>query len=280
MFLRKVFYKISPEQRYFVRRLYYLPLDILDTITGKRNKYIPPRGLIFTGGGDYTKLANMFFAYFKNYCNLQPNHSVLDIGSGIGRMAIPFIGYLDNNGRYEGIDIVKTGINWCNKHISKSNPQFRFNHSDIYNDLYNTKGKIKGEEYNFTYKNDEFDLAFLTSVFTHMLQAEVEQYIKEISRVLKPGGKCLATFFILNDISIDLMYKSEDTFKFAHNHGDYSFMSEDTKTANVAYNQQWIEKVMKENNLKIDTIRYGFWSGRDKVEYPDFQDIVIASKIS
>lgn len=278
MFLRKVFYKISPEQRYLVRRLYYLPVDIMDSLSGKRNKYIPPRGLIFTGGGDYLELANMFFAYFKQYCNLKPDSSVLDIGSGIGRMAVPFIGFIDKNGKYEGIDIVKKGINWCNKHISRSNPQFNFKHSDIYNDLYNSNGVIKAEDYIFPYQNQEFDLVFLTSVFTHMLKDEVEHYISEISRVLKPGGKCLATFFVLNDESIRLMNTAEDTFKFPHNHGDYSFMSEDTKTANVAFKQSWIENIMQQNNLKIEVIRYGFWSGRNKADFPDFQDVIIVSK--
>ena len=278
MLLRKLFYKINPDQRYYIRRFLNLPLDIYDSLSGKKIKYIPPRGMIFTGRGDYIKLANMFFGYFKNYCNLQPDNRILDIGSGIGRMAVPFIGYLNHQGSYEGIDIVKTGINWCNKNISKINPQFKFIHSDIYNDLYNTKGVIKGEEYVFPYRDVEFDIAFLTSVFTHMLQAEVEQYIKEIARVLKPGGKCLATFFILNDESVSLMNTTEDSFKFPFNHGEYSFMSEDTKTANVAYNQEWIERIMKENGLKVEVIRYGFWSGRNKEEFPDFQDIIIVSK--
>ncbi|MEI6821911.1 MAG: class I SAM-dependent methyltransferase [Bacteroidota bacterium] len=278
MLLRKLFYKINPDQRYYIRRFLNLPLDIYDSLSGKKIKYIPPRGMIFTGRGDYIKLANMFFGYFKTYCNLQPDNRILDIGSGIGRMAVPFIGYLNHQGSYEGIDIVKTGINWCNKNISKINPQFKFIHSDIYNDLYNTKGVIKGEEYVFPYRDVEFDIAFLTSVFTHMLQAEVEQYIKEIARVLKPGGKCLATFFILNDESVSLMNTTEDSFKFPFNHGEYSFMSEDTKTANVAYNQEWIERIMKENGLKVEVIRYGFWSGRNKEEFPDFQDIIIVSK--
>jgi len=278
MLLRKLFYKINPEQRYYIRRFLNLPLDIYDSLSGKKIKYIPPRGMIFTGRGDYVKLANMFFGYFKNYCILQPDSRILDIGSGIGRMAVPFIGYLNHDGSYEGIDIVKTGINWCNKNISKINPQFKFIHSDIYNDLYNTKGVIKGEEYVFPYRDEEFDIAFLTSVFTHMLQAEVEQYIKEIARVLKQGGKCLATFFILNDESVSLMNTTEDSFKFPFNHGEYSFMSEDTKTANVAYNQQWIERIMNENGLKVEVIRYGFWSGRNKADFPDFQDIIIVSK--
>ncbi|MCX6232244.1 MAG: class I SAM-dependent methyltransferase [Bacteroidetes bacterium] len=278
MTLRNLFYKISPNQRYYIRRFIYFPYDFYENITGKKQKYIPPRGMVFTGRGDYLKQANIFFQYFKQYCDLQPDYSILDIGSGVGRMAVPFIGYLNDDVNYEGIDIVKTGVDWCNKHISVTNPQFNFIHSDIYNDLYNTKGIIKGEAYTFPYKENKFDLVFLTSVFTHMLQAEVEQYIKEISRVLKPNGYCLATFFILNKESETLMNKTEDTFKFPYQQGDYSLMSLDTKTANVAYKQEWIESVLKENGLKIEQMRFGFWSGRQKENFPDFQDIIIMKK--
>ena len=36
---------------------------------------------------------------------------------------------------------------------------------------------------------------FLTSVFTHMLPPSVRRYLNEIRRVVKPGGRVLATFF-------------------------------------------------------------------------------------
>ncbi|MFZ4399596.1 MAG: class I SAM-dependent methyltransferase [Bacteroidales bacterium] len=278
MFLRKIFYKISPDQRYYLRRFLCFPFDIIELVSGKRQKYIPPYGMIFTGRGDYTKLSEMFFVYFKEYCHLQPHHNILDIGSGLGRMAVPFIGYLNKEGSYHGIDIVKIGIKWCNKNISASNHQFKFIHSDIYNDLYNTRGILKGEDYVFPFSDNNFELVFLTSVFTHMLQTEVEQYIKEIVRVLKPEGKCLATFFILNNESETMMNTTADSFKFPYHHGEYSLMSEDTKTANVAYRQQWIEKILTKNKLKIDYIRYGYWCGRDKDKFSDFQDIFILSK--
>ena len=42
-----------------------------------------------------------------------------------------------------------------------------------------------------------FDFVCATSVFTHMLPAGVANYLREIRRVLRPGGRCLATFFVL-----------------------------------------------------------------------------------
>jgi ubiquinone/menaquinone biosynthesis C-methylase UbiE len=39
----------------------------------------------------------------------------------------------------------------------------------------------------------------MKSLFTHIRPAEVENYLREMARVLKPGGRCLAAFFMLNE---------------------------------------------------------------------------------
>ena len=50
-----------------------------------------------------------------------------------------------------------------------------------------------------------------------MTDKQVENYLKEIHRVLKPKGRCLATFFILNDLAKD---DSNSEF-LCHNFGFY-----------------------------------------------------------
>lgn len=90
-------------------------LDGFDFILGKRDSVIPPKRLIFIGDGDFRKVGEEFFRHFVELGGLKKSDNVLDVGSGIGRMAIPLINYLDPNSRYEGIDIVESGINWCKK---------------------------------------------------------------------------------------------------------------------------------------------------------------------
>ena len=51
---------------------------------------------------------------FIDLGGLKPEHRVLDIGSGIGRVAIPLTEYLNEKGSYEGFDVVELGVNWCN----------------------------------------------------------------------------------------------------------------------------------------------------------------------
>ncbi|CAN0289068.1 unnamed protein product, partial [Chrysoparadoxa australica] len=96
--LRKVWYNLSPNQRYLVRRLYYLPVDVLDQLRGKRHKYVPPRGKIYTGSpadaANYIQQGTLQVDILKKYAGLEANHRVLDIGSGVGRTAIGLTSFL------------------------------------------------------------------------------------------------------------------------------------------------------------------------------------------
>jgi len=88
MSLRKLYYSLSPSLRLTARKLFYFPIDQWEMITGKRHKYQPPRGDIYTGSGDFIEQGNLQCSHLFNYSHIQPNHRVLDIGSGIGRTAV------------------------------------------------------------------------------------------------------------------------------------------------------------------------------------------------
>src|SRR5438874_4060962 len=97
-----------------LRKIYHLNLAT-SLIDGWRTRYgmIPPASMIFVGSGDFRQIGRVFRDYFIELGDLQPGDRVLDIGCGIGRMAIPLTKYLSKNGEYWGIDIVKHGIDWC-----------------------------------------------------------------------------------------------------------------------------------------------------------------------
>jgi ubiquinone/menaquinone biosynthesis C-methylase UbiE len=170
-------------------------VDAFDLVLGRRSELTPPRRLMFVGGGDFRTIGNEFLAYLKQLAELQPDHRVLEAGCGIGRMAVPLLGYLSDKGSYEGFDVVRHGIQWCSKHITTKYPNFRFQLADIRNKEYNPEGQLTASRYRFPYESSSFDVAFLTSVFTHMLPVEVSNYLTEVHRVLKPGGRCLLLGF-------------------------------------------------------------------------------------
>ena len=151
----------------------------------------------FVGDGDFRALGDEFLSYFKDLGHLQPHENVLDIGCGVGR-AIPLSEFMTPEGRYEGFDIVKSGIQWCTAHISAIYSNFHFQLSDVYNSYSNPTSRYFAQEYLFPYADQTFDFAFLTSVFTHMLPEAMEHYVAETHRALKTGWRWLLTFLLIN----------------------------------------------------------------------------------
>src|SRR5205807_4303831 len=166
------------ESRLRIRRIVNSPLDALDRLTGRRDPLVPPRGLWFVGGRKHYATTNEQFIGFFAGLGLRPEHSVLDIGCGIGVMAARLAGFL-TSGRYEGFDIVKAGTDWAAAHITSKHPNFRFLHANVYNRHYNPGATGKGETYAFPYASGQFDFAFAKSVFTHMMPDAVQQYLRE-----------------------------------------------------------------------------------------------------
>jgi len=274
---RFLYYLLPASFRLLARRIYFLPVDTYEYIAGKRPKGVPPRGKIFIGHGDYKKQGEKFLAYFQELAGLKPEHAVLDVGCGIGRMAVPLTHFLSISGSYEGFDIVKSGIDWCKKHITTEFPNFRFQYTGLYNQLYNTSDKADAGNFSFPYASGKFDFVFLTSVFTHMMPKEVEHYITEISRVMKPGATCLMSFFIVNCESEDLMITQPSHMNFPMNKGYYRLHSSQVDTANVAYDEEWLLEKLETAGLKIEVIKFGQWCGRSS--YFDYQDLVVCRKV-
>jgi SAM-dependent methyltransferase len=119
--------------------------------------------------------------------------NVLDIGCGCGRTAR----FLVPNAlvhSYTGFDVVPEIIDWDHQHIQPySRDRFTFVHSDIYNGHYNPSGMLRSSEYSFPVRSGSVDIAFAASVFTHLLEADCQHYLAETARVLKPGGRLIAS---------------------------------------------------------------------------------------
>lgn len=272
MSLRKIFYSLSPNLRLLARKILYSPLDLFSSASYDNGIPIPPKSLIFTGGGDFKETGFRFLSYFKKYGDLEPSFKVLDIGSGMGRMAIPLSHYTSNSGTYDGIDIMKEGTEWCAKNISSKFPNFKFHHVDLKNDLYKLDGD-DASNFKLPFPNDHFDLVILISVFTHMLPDELSNYLSEIQRTLKSGKKCLITLFVFHDDSILV---KNNFGKFIKQNGDFALMSEKVKSANVAYSMDFIKRQLAENDCQLDYYSVGKWQDIDAEE--DFQDFIVFSK--
>jgi ubiquinone/menaquinone biosynthesis C-methylase UbiE len=274
-FGRKLFYLLPPALRFSARRLFYFPSDVLDELFGKREPLIPPKGMIYTGSGDFKKISEMQLGYFREYCGLLPNGAVLDIGSGMGRSAVALTSYLDKEGKYEGFDVVKRGVDWCSKNISSRFPNFQFSSVPLNNDLYRPDGKAP-ESFRFPYPDNTFNLIIVNSVFTHMVAKEVENYFTEMARVLKIGGTAYITFFLFD--------KGQTTFPtgfdFPFEKGNYRLMDEKVKSANVAYEKEYFkQELVRRNGFMIRHLFEGSWRGLPMGSCKEFQDLAIIERV-
>jgi len=261
---------------HFLKKLYYVLMDPYDRVKG-RDSMIPPRSMIFIGNGDFKSTGQEFKRYFIDLAKIQPGDRVLDVGCGIGRMAIPLTEYLSKEGEYWGFDIVKTGIEWCCRRISPKFKNFHFQHTDVTNKTYNKNGHIQAKDFRFPFEDNSFDFVFLTSVFTHMFPADMEHYLSEIARVLKKGGRCLVTYFLLNEESIRLMHAGRSTLDFKYEIDGCLTIDKNNPEFAIAYKEDYVKRLFGSFTLKIiEPINYGSWCKRDT--FLSFQDIIVATK--
>lgn len=276
---RKLYYLIPPGWRLAVRWMVFLPVDIFQNLFSSSGELKPPRRLIYTGAGDFLKTGKAFVQDFQHKNLIQPHSRILDVGSGIGRLAIPLTDFL-TEGKYEGFDIMKTGVDWCSRNITRTYPQFTFRQVALSNDLYRKDGEAAGT-FKFPYPDQSFDFAIVISVFTHMVPEEVQQYVSEISRVLKPGGSMYATFFILNENSRQQMNSDSNPFNFRHERGMYSLLDPKVKSANVAFDETYlVNQIILPARLAVASIAYGRWSTGRPGSSIDFQDRIVCRKIT
>lgn len=275
MIARKLYYSLSPKMRRVARRLVYLPIDFFDSISGKRNPMVPPKGMIFTGSGNFEQSGKALVQLCIDYANLKPDGALLDVGCGIGRLAIPLTQYLTTNGKYEGFDVVPDGINWCKEKVSSKYPHFNFTYTPLRNDLYNLDTQQEAHQFVFPYTDNTFDVVVLTSVFTHMQPAEVQHYLKQIKRVLKPGGSCLSTFFIMDENTPEILKQNKDLMQFKFEYDTYYLHDDKVKDANIAFKKNAIQSMASNAHLNIKLFNNGWWKGGDKSASLNYQDLVI-----
>jgi SAM-dependent methyltransferase len=249
---------------------------------------VPPADVIPPHHRDFfTRSGRELLAYYIELCDLKPDEAILDVGSGGGRLAVPLTQYLTADGRYVGFDVIPERVRWCNNAIASRYTNFHFQVADVFNKTYNPKGNTRARDFTFPYSDDQFDFVVLISVFTHMLDEDVEAYLSEIARVLRKGGRCLATLFLLNDEALDLIQgdaarrdpaRNAIDAAFSHDFGNYRVTNPELPEAVVAFDEDFVLGLFKRFGFKIrGPIHYGRWPGRNS-NVPGGQDIILADR--
>ncbi|MBU6161002.1 MAG: class I SAM-dependent methyltransferase [Myxococcales bacterium] len=262
--------------RRIARESVFATLDLFDTITGRRDPLTPPRRLMTVGSNsrfrnDFTEIGEQLFSMLVEIGGLKPHHRVLDVGCGVGRLAIPLTRYLTTS--YDGFDIVKPSIEYCQRVITRRHPNFRFRLVQLHNTHYTPEVENRPYDFQFPYPDGSFDFVLLTSVFTHMQYRELQTYHREIARVLAPGGVCFATYFLLDEDTDRKIASGQTklTFQFPMDHGRAEI--EGNPDAAFAFNTEFVRADLAACGVQVFREARGHWRGNTPVL--NYQDILV-----
>lgn len=225
----------------------------------------PPLDLMVAIGStseeNFDAIGREFVGHFRDLAGLDESSTVLDIGCGSGRMARQLMPVLEH-GTYDGFDIDKRLIDWCEANIAPRNRRFRFKLIDVSNNYYNKDGTVRPEEASFPYPPAAFSLVTACSVFTHLVPGSASRYFEEVRRVMAPGGKCLFTAFLLNDESRALIADGKAMLAFKPIDENYSSSNPDASEAAIAIDEGWLRRELIRAGLDVVSVSPGAWCGR------------------
>lgn len=263
--------------RRHLRRLRLAALDAWDVALRRRRPLTPARRHVHDiGGHDFHQIGGRLAALAIELGGLGPDERILDVGCGFGRLAVALTSYI-RNGEYTGLDLDARGIRWCRKHITPAHPNFWFAHADVANSHYNPRGRVSPAELRFPCANASVDVAFASSLFTHLLPPAADHYVWEMSRVLKPGGRAVATFFLLDDairgrLADPLVQPRFTAFPEPY----YAVADPDDPEAAIAYDAAVVAEAFAARGLEVVHVERGAWRAIDNPR--TYQDVIVARK--
>lgn len=242
---------------------------------------IPVELAELTGGGEATweGIAEAHLAAYERYCPIRAGSSVLEVGCGVGRDAIPLARILGPDGSYVGLDVSGPSITWCRENITPRYPRAGFEHLDIQSDFYNPGGSLEGREAKLPVPSTWADRIILQSVFTHMFEDAIVNFLSEFRRILRPTGLVFASFFVVDEQSIGLAAQHQSPLQFQHPWADGCRISDPRNPEGaVGYTPEALNRMLRRAGMALaQPLHRGSWCGRD---VPDGQDIAVLKHVT
>jgi SAM-dependent methyltransferase len=286
-------------ERIFSKVLRRIPCHLLDSIytpldkkhiRRTRNIRLIPNANSRRGGkfsyAEWAHVIGIFQTLMFSHLEKKENNMILDVGCGTGLLAIASEPFLGNNGRYIGIDVMKKDIDFCCGHYPSSN--FEFIHFEVANAAYAPDQKETKAKWPF--ESEIFDLTTALSVWTHLNEKDASFYFKEISRVLKPNGKAIVTFFLLDEIYRNsLAIRSNQKGRFHMTLQDQWIFDQSSYGSTMWFHPKWVhtpetaigvneaglDRLISSSGMKLIEHYQGNWK---EVPGVFFQDVLVFQK--
>lgn len=231
-------------------RLMLNAADLFPNATFSAFRRLPPNALrarVGVGNQIFFNQPQFFYsahfwmlAFSKGWASLGSN--IVDLGCGCGRYAhhlrdLSLVGER-YAGRYYGVDIDAEAISWCQRNFDE---RFAFFVSTDKSTTYN-KADGGDQGYRLDIESDHIDLIFSTSLFTHLLENELKNYLAESFRVLRSGGTAVHSIFLYD---FDGMPTRGGRHTFEHRRGEAYIQSLASPEAAVAYTSDYFHDQAK-----------------------------------
>ncbi|MRK01814.1 methyltransferase domain-containing protein [Aeromicrobium sp. S22] len=204
---------------------------------------------------------------------LKADGTLLDVGSCYGRLPLGLLAGTDFHGTYIGFDVLRKQVRWCKRSLTPVAPNFRFHHIDVRNDRYNPSGTVDPLEVRFPAKIGSIDTISLFSIFTHFYRADIEHYLGEFKRVLKPGGIAVTTWFVYDDARLPLIQSDASVYPMIYELDAHTrYNDPDDPLRAIAFEESLVRSMVEAAGLEIVTIDRGTWCGEPGTI---FQDLII-----
>lgn len=238
---------------------------------------------------EWFRYAEEWAMLLRVYGHLDQDSDVLEVWCGAGRIAFPLRFSLLGTGTYNGFDHCAERIGFLRNTFQRAHPNFNFTLLDVANSYFNPTGRTDPAHMALPYLSSSFDVVVAASVFTHVDPADAGHYLKEMARVLRPGGRCLVSYFLLDN------YRPARTrplgfdrasFDFDHRRrvpevdggGDYAVVNPENTEEMVAYSLSLVDALAARVGLRREGDPLtGLWSGATKRPL-SAQDVVVLVK--
>jgi SAM-dependent methyltransferase len=240
---------------------------------------VPPKRLRvrvgpFSDASIFQRSGDQMVAEIIDLCDIRSDASVLEVGCGCGRLSRAFGEYLGSHGSYDGFDVSADMIAWCRRHLRQ--PNLHFTWVDVHSSNQNPEGSTKASAFSFPYADNKFDVAIVSSVFTHLKPGEIERYISELVRVLKPASRCFITAFLIDEEAEAAVASGATIFDFRYPIGPCLTFDREHPEAGIACRKDWLLHLLDGSGLEVNTVRNGTW--RSIRSYEVCQDYVVTTK--
>ena len=147
------------------------------------------------GYGEWCWAIGLFQALLHAHLPRDRAPRILDVGCGTGLLAVASEPLLGSSGRYLGIDVSRRDVEFCRSQYPA--PAFAFELLEARNAAY--APDHAAERVPWGVADASIDLVAALSVWTHFAEADALFYLREVGRVLRPGGRAILTCFLLDE---------------------------------------------------------------------------------